>query len=256
MNKVVSIKGVAIGAGMPKVCIPLVGNTFVELINETKYLKRLDFDVVEIRIDFYEEVTNLDSVKKVLAKIREILFDKPIIFTFRSTREGGQREIKLEYYIELYRIISRSRLVDIIDIELFNNEEDIKNLVEVAHENDVSVIISNHDFNSTPTKEEIISRLKLAKKLGADIPKIAVMPTCTQDVLTLMDATRIMREEFSEGPIIAISMSGKGVISRLAGEFFGSALTFGSAKYTSAPGQIPATELRQIIESIHNWMNQ
>jgi len=41
-------------------------------------------------------------------------------------------------------------------------------------------------------------------------------------------------------------------VSRLTGELFGSALTFGAAKTASAPGQIPVTELREILTVLHS----
>ena len=85
----------------------------------------------------------------------------------------------------------------------------------------------------------------------ADLPKIAVMPTCRQDVLTLLSATLEMAETYADRPIITMSMSGTGVISRLTGEFFGSALTFGAATKASAPGQIPVSELETVLSVIH-----
>ena len=60
------------------------------------------------------------------------------------------------------------------------------------------------------------------QELGADIPKIAVMPTCRRDVLTLLCATEEMYTEHADRPIITMSMAGTGLISRLCGEVFGS----------------------------------
>ncbi|WP_133627206.1 type I 3-dehydroquinate dehydratase [Fonticella tunisiensis] len=252
MTKVVKIRDVVIGEGMPKICVPMVGETISQLIEEANYLKGLDLDVVEWRVDFYENVTDIDKVKEALQEIRKVLTTQPIIFTFRSAKEGGQKEVSTSYYVELNKAIAATKLIDVIDVELFNDEKDVKELIEAAHANGVAVIISNHDFHKTPAKEEIISRLRRAAELGGDIPKIAVMPTCTADVITLLDATRITREQYVDGPIITMSMAGKGVISRLSGELFGSALTFGAAKKVSAPGQIPVVDLRKIIELLHN----
>ena len=78
------------------------------------------------------------------------------------------------------------------------------------------------------------------------------MPTCMEDVITLLDATRIMNEKYAIGPIITMSMGGKGIISRLSGELFGSSLTFAAAKKVSAPGQISVVELRRTIQLLHN----
>ncbi|HEY8891820.1 MAG TPA: type I 3-dehydroquinate dehydratase [Clostridium sp.] len=252
MKKVVKIKDVIIGEGLPKICVPMVGETIQELIDEAEFLKELDFDVIEWRVDFFKDVTNIEMVKEALKAIKEVLTNKPIVFTFRSAKEGGQKQVSTAFYVELNKSIAESKLVEVIDVELFNDEKDVKKLVKVAHENDVAVIISNHDFHKTPAKEEIISRLRKAVELGGDLPKIAVMPTCAADVITLLDATRIMNEEYANGPIITMSMAGKGIISRLSGELFGSALTFGAAKKVSAPGQISVVELRKAIELLHN----
>ena len=254
MKKVVKIKDVLIGEGVPKICVSMVGETIFQLVEEANFLKDIDIDVVEWRVDFFKDVTNIDIVKQALKKIRTILVYKPIIFTFRRFKEGGQKEISTAFYIKLNKLIAETKLVEVIDVELFNSEKDIKELVDVAHTNGVVVIISNHDFNKTPEKEEIVSRLCKAQELGGDIPKIAVMPTCAKDVITLLDATRIMNEKYAIGPIITISMSGKGVISRISGELFGSALTFGGTLTSSAPGQISVVDLRETIKLIHNNM--
>ena len=79
------------------------------------------------------------------------------------------------------------------------------------------------------------------------MPTSRKLPTCRQDVLTLLSATLEMAETYADRPIITMSMSGTGVISRLTGEFFGSALTFGAAAKASAPGQIPVSELETVL---------
>lgn len=254
MKKVVTIKDVIIGEGLPKICVSMVGETISDLLEEANFLKGLDVDIVEWRVDFFKDVTNINIVKKALQAIRKVLVDKPIIFTFRSAKEGGQKEVSAVFYFELNKAIAESRLAEVIDVELFKEEKDVKELVNVAHAVGVAVIISNHDFHKTPEKEEIILRLRKAQELGGDIPKIAVMPTCTGDVITLLDATRIMNEEYAKGPIITMAMAGMGVISRLSGEIFGSSLTFGASKKVSAPGQISVVELRRTIQLLHNNM--
>ncbi|SDN24172.1 type I 3-dehydroquinate dehydratase [Bacillus sp. OK048] len=251
MKKTVTVRGKAIGEGAPKICVPMVGETIAQLIEEAEFLQTVDLDVVEWRVDFFEQVEDLERVKDVLAAIRSILVDTPLVFTFRSAREGGEKEVSTSYYFELNKVIAESGQVDIVDVELFNDEEEIKTLISTAHRNNVYVIISNHEFEKTPDKDEIISRLRKAQALGGDLPKIAVMPKSTSDVLTLLDATNTMNEQYADRPIITMSMAGKGVISRLAGELFGSALTFGAAKRTSAPGQVPVTELRKVLSLLH-----
>ncbi|MDI9476558.1 MAG: type I 3-dehydroquinate dehydratase [Natronincolaceae bacterium] len=252
MKKVVTTKGVKIGEGLPKICVPIVGKTIEEILEETRFLKTADFDIAEWRADFYDDIECIDRAKLVLEAVRYILMDDPIIFTFRNVREGGKRQISTKFYFELNMSIIQTRIASIVDIELSDNEREIKTLIDAAHKNNVAVIISSHDFEGTPPKEEIISRLRKAAELGGDILKIAVMPTCEKDIITLLDATRIMKEKYKDRPIATISMGRQGIISRLAGGLFGSDLTFASVGGISAPGQISSEELRRFMSLLYD----
>ena len=141
--------------------------------------------------------------------------------------------------------------MDLIDVELSSGEETVKYLIKTAHTIGVKAVISNHDFEKTPSKEEIVKRLRKMQELGADLPKIAVMPQCKKDVLTLLTATEEMAHRYADRPIITMSMAKDGVVSRMCGEVFGSALTFGTAGQTSAPGQIEVGKLREVLEIFH-----
>ena len=89
--------------------------------------------------------------------------------------------------------------------------------------------------------------------MGADILKIAVMPQSRKDVLTLLSATEEMDRRTTK-PLITMSMGPVGMISRLCGEVFGSALTFGAVGKVSAPGQIGAKDLSHVLNLIHQSM--
>jgi len=138
-----------------------------------------------------------------------------------------------------------------VDVEVFTGDDIVKDIVAAAHECGVKVVASNHDFDKTPDKDDIVGRLRKMQDLGADIPKIAVMPQNKKDVLTLLAATEEMSNEYADRPIITMSMAGTGVISRLCGEVFGSALTFGAAKKASAPGQMGVDDLKTVLELLH-----
>ena len=90
------------------------------------------------------------------------------------------------------------------------------------------------------------------QEIGADILKIAVMPESKKDVLTLLLATEEMVSEYAVKPVVTMSMAGLGAISRVSGEIFGSAVTFGSMEAASAPGQLQLADLRNVLEIIHN----
>ena len=250
MNPIM-IRDVAIGEGIPKICVPIVGKTREEIIKAAEEIRTLPVDVVEWRADWYEEIFEADVVLDVLQELRRILGEFPLLFTFRTKKEGGEKEIDEKNYRTLNQLVVESGLADLIDVEVFSGDEVVNDLVRTAHENGVKVIGSNHDFEKTPSKEEIIRRLQKMQELDVDLPKIAVMPRKKEDVLTLLAATEEMNRKYADRPIITMSMAGDGVISRLCGEVFGSALTFGAAGQASAPGQIGVKELRQILTILH-----
>ncbi|WP_333888293.1 type I 3-dehydroquinate dehydratase [Clostridium sp.] len=251
MGNIVKVKDVKLGEGIPKIAVPFVGCDEEEIMEEIAGVKTIEFDIVEWRIDYYKYVENVEKVKNLLQKMRKGLNNIPILVTFRTAREGGKKEISLEYYVELNKVIAATGDADMIDVELFAAEDEVvKKIVEELHEYNVKVILSNHDFYKTPDKEELVSRMCKMQQLGADIAKIAVMPCSEKDVLELLSATCEMKCNHNKTPIITMSMGILGVITRLAGETFGSALTFGSAKAASAPGQLEATELYKVLRLI------
>lgn len=246
-----TIKGVSIGEGMPKIIVPLMGKTEKQILKEAEAVKLLDPDIVEWRVDVFEKADDNEAVIKMISKLRESLRDKLFLFTFRSHKEGGSKEMDVSSYIALLETAIRTKDIDFIDIELFSGEANVEALVSLAGENGVYVIMSNHDFQKTPEKDEIISRLRKMQELGAHIPKIAVMPKDAGDLLTLLDATYTMKTKYADRPMITMSMAGTGLVSRLSGEVFGSACTFGAGEEASAPGQIPVSELRNVLEVLH-----
>lgn len=245
--KTVQVKDVVFNEGRPKICVPLVGKTKQEIITEVEMLENVAFDLAELRVDFFEDVEQLEQVGALLAEINSI-YKKPLLFTFRTKKEGGERELSLNRYFELNRFAIQTGLVDMVDLELFSSEADIIGLIAEAKEKNVKVVLSSHDFFRTPAKEEIIARLVKMQQLGADITKIAVMPQSEEDVLTLLAATLEMKKKQADRPCITMSMGKLGAISRLAGELFGSCLTFAAAKDVSAPGQVSVRDVRSILE--------
>lgn len=250
--KALKIRNLHIGSGTPKICVPIVSKTKNEILAEAENINRLNPDLAEWRVDYFEDVFEIEKVKAILCEIRTILEEIPIIFTFRTKNEGGERVIEASDYLKLNSEIAATGNADLIDVEAFFDNDTVSEIITKAHNSGISIIASNHDFLKTPSKEEIILRLRKMQDLGADILKIAVMPVSNEDVLTLLAATQDMALKYAKKPLITISMSGKGLASRLFGETFGSAVTFASSKEASAPGQIDICTLRDMLGIIHD----
>ena len=250
----VQVKNTVIGEGRPKICVPIVGKTKTDILEEAKKITTLPVDVVEWRVDWFDDVFATEKVLETAKELQEVLKDIPVLLTFRTSKEGGEKAIEPEAYAELNIKAAQTGYVDLVDVEIFTGDDIVKKIIDGAHAAGVKVIASNHDFFKTPAKADIIYRLRKMQDMNADIPKIAVMPQNKKDVLTLLAATEEMTTNYADRPIITMSMAGTGVISRLCGEVFGSSMTFGAAKKASAPGQMGVNDLNTVLGLLHSAM--
>ncbi|NRD27309.1 type I 3-dehydroquinate dehydratase [Frigoribacterium sp. VKM Ac-2836] len=268
----VSIGRVALGGGRPAVCVPLVARTPDALVAAASALDGDTAELVELRIDFVDAAfaaapdpdgpartgaespgpADLALVAEVVRRVRDALdADLPLLFTLRTHPEGGERDVAPATYDAVLRAAMATGLIDAVDVEMYTDPDLLGGLVDAAHEAGLVVVMSSHDFSGTPSQGEIVSRLLEQQENGADVVKFAAMPVGTDDVLTLMRATAEFRAGAGLVPAVTMSMGPLGVVSRLAGETFGSCLTFGSSGASSAPGQVPAAGLRAALELVH-----
>ena len=250
----VKIRNIEIGSGLPKICAPIVGTTKEDIMAEAEKIGSLPVDITEWRVDWFEHAFNFSKVEDVLKDLRTALGETPLLMTFRTSNEGGEKSIKPDDYAELVIRAAETGYVDLVDVEVFIGTDIVKEIIAGAHNAGVKVIGSNHDFNKTPDKEEIVARLRKMQYLGLDIPKISVMPKGMKDVITLLAATEEMHREYADRPIVTVSMSETGVLSRICGEAFGSAITFGAAKNVSAPGQMGVNDLSVALKFLHEYL--
>ncbi len=244
----VKIGNIILEKGAPKICVSLTSKGEGSVVKEAAEVAKLPCDIAEWRYDMLEAYQLISELDETGTSIREALAGKPLIFTFRTKREGGEKAVTPEQYKALLLNVIETKIADAIDVELFCGEEIFREVCEFAHRYGTVVIGSNHDFEKTPSKEEIKERLNKMFELGADVAKIAVMPQSPADVLTLMSATEEITRNECTGPVITMSMSALGSISRVAGALTGSAMTFASAKNASAPGQLPVKNCREILD--------
>lgn len=250
--KPLKLRNLMIGNGIPKICVPIVAASKEELQKElVQYKNCSNIDLIEWRGDYLPEARNLEFMTALAKEIRHTLPDFPILFTFRTKKEGGEQEITFSDYIKLNFTLAQSKLVDIIDLEFFSSSdaEELMDSINKLHHTGVKIILSNHDFSKTLEEQIILSRLSAMEKMGADIAKIALMPQTASDVVTLLSAT-VKAESSLNIPIVTMSMGKLGMISRISGGTFGSAITFGSLTKSSAPGQIPVDKLKDFLTTL------
>ena len=244
----ISVRGCRIGEGRPKVIVPIVEYTEASILEKAAEFSTLRADCVEWRVDLFEGAKDLGAVARCAAKLRVALKDKLLLITFRTKAEGGNVSLTHEEYLRYIRTVLDTDCADLIDIEFFTAGADLPMLIDDAHTAGATVVCSSHDFRKTPPQAELVARKM--QQSGADLPKVAVMPQSRADVLTLLAATAEMADHHPETPVITMSMGALGAVSRLAGEAFGSAMTFANPGQASAPGQVSLDVVNDVLDAL------
>ncbi len=187
--RTVKINELEIGAGKPKIAVPLIEATTEALINTAKQVCQEPIDMIEWRLDFFTNIHSIEAILKTARQLRRILDNRPLLVTLRTKDEGGNYQPQIAEYTNIYQELIKSHLVDLIDIEVLQPTTVIRPLVQLAHEEQVKIIMSNHDFCKTPPATVLQARIEQMTNYGADIAKFAVMPQSREDLLTILNVT-------------------------------------------------------------------
>ena len=121
--KNVIIKQTVLGQGMPKICAPLVEKDYKSLIHQAESFTEQPVDVAEWRADWFDSILEPDILDQVLPGLESALKDIPLLFTFRTQREGGHVSAPLPAYRSLVEQAIRSGHVHLVDLELLSGDD-------------------------------------------------------------------------------------------------------------------------------------
>ena len=190
-----------------------------------------DCDIVELRSDLLSHPTaDLFQAADALSKA-----GKSVIFTARLQREGGNWEEDSQERADL--LIQAMGHAQFIDVEASSSFADI--VIQAAQEKDNTVILSTHDFESTPTLPDLQDRCRMTEPLNQVIRKAATRLRSESDIAIL----KSLIAEQPEQLICAMGMGPLGPRSRIELADAGSCLTYGYLDTPAAPGQLSCTEL-------------
>ena len=239
-------------------------------------------DAVEWRIDPLLAAASGSALTRAEAALRllprALTAGLPILVTVRTGFEGGQVEITEDAYAEVVRELIAG-VADVeaksgasagtavqavagdlgavdsgvpvaVDIELDRAESG--SLIASAREASVPVVASHHNFESTDSAERLLKTFAAMSEAGADVAKVAMMPQAPADVLRLLEATAAADASLPV-PVLGLAMGLLGRTSRIMGADFGSCATFAQIGRASAPGQIEASVLAEILDRVGCW---
>jgi 3-dehydroquinate dehydratase-1 len=249
MSGVVRLRDVPVGEGRVKIAAPLCSPTPEGLLEEAGRVAAAGVDIAEWRADHLLAARPDAPLRELPGALRDRLGATPLLLTVRSAEEGGEVALDDAAYAAAVQALLDGGAGDAVDVELARGGV-LPALVDRARETGARVLVSSHDFAGTPPAAEMADRLAAMAAAGADVVKIAVTARDSLDVIALLEATCTADREL-DVPVVTMAMGPLGLVSRLCGEVFGSAVTFGAVDRASAPGQIDVARLQDVVGLVH-----
>ncbi len=213
------------------ICAPIIEKNSEFALQSAEKAIDLGADILELRIDVLDG-PDPDEIQQLIQDI-----DYPTIATNRVQSEGGFFKGSEEERTSI--LIEAAKYADIVDIELQTDEEMRDEVIKSAKYS----IISYHDFQKTPSFEELLDIVKAEKEIG-NIAKFAVMPNQYKDTLTVLNVLSAVPNT------IGIAMGSLGKYTRIVAPIFGSPITFASIDKESAPGQLDINTTKDILRKL------
>ncbi|KAH7290506.1 hypothetical protein KP509_30G051000 [Ceratopteris richardii] len=216
------------------ICVPLLAGSISEMLREMRIAHSKGADMVEFRLDHLTEFEPQADIP-ILLQEKQL----PAIITCRPVWEGGKYNGDDDDRISALALAAELG-ADFVDIEMQKASELISALQKPSR---AKVIVSHHNFDCTPSSEELGCLVSKMQSTGADIIKVVTTARSITDVIHVFQVLGR-----SQAPTIALAMGQQGLISRLLTPKFGGFLTFGSmaSGRESAPGQPTIEELQDI----------
>jgi 3-dehydroquinate dehydratase-1 len=219
-----------------RICVSIGANTIKELSTSIK--KALDLsDFLEIRFDFLDQ-SEIPSSIQIIESIKS-----RSVFTLRSPEQQGKFTGNKFERLKLLKMLydTNPMLLD-VEYDTITTDHSINNYLKDKS----NVLISWHNFFSTPSDEYLEKKIYEMKKFSNNI-KLVTMATTIKDSLRLLN----LYDKFQDINLITFAMGNCGIISRILCTFYGSPFTYGSLEKTIAPGQLSVIEMRRIYDRIN-----
>lgn len=206
-----------------KICVSLGGMPFAKCLQLASV-----FPLVEIRLDLLNLTPQ--KVETLAMQCRQWV---------ATCRSGNLNDYERTVLLSA-AIRSGATYVDIeYDSEIAYRQQ----LIVLAKRLRSKLIISYHNFETTPDVDILNQIIEQAKNMDADLVKLAVTANSPAD------SAKIMSLYSQHNNLIAFAMGDVGKITRIAAPFLGAEFTFAAVneKHLTAPGQMTASQMEEIL---------
>lgn len=225
---------------MLKICAPI---TQIEAgLFDQLAAKAFDLgaDFLEVRFD-YTQPSQIESALKLVRPFRA-----KCIYTLRKGTQGGVFcGSEIERLHHLRSLCNESPMMVDVELETLQENPELGDFLKSVA---VPVLVSWHDFKSTPSKNDM-SELVSSMGLISKQKKLVTMANSSEDVLNVLDLYGTDKST----NLVAFSMGEIGLISRVLCAITAECpFTYAAIDKPIAPGQITIEQMKRFFRMITN----
>ena len=114
-----------------------------DVVKQAQEIKKLQPEMMEWRIDYFEDVVLMNRLLEVAGKVKTVMDKTPVLITFQSKKFGGKTELDSEdAYLNLVKIAIDFKLGNAIDIERDHVSDRVAGLIQDAKAKELGVVLS------------------------------------------------------------------------------------------------------------------
>ena len=158
----VEVGKLVFGIGKMKICVPVCAQTRAAAVEAVREIRGTPADLIEWRLDYFTE-----DILTAAPAVLEAAGELPLLCTFRTKAEGGEREIDPAAYFALNEALGALG-VPMLDLELalcLAHEARAKQAIDALHARGAVLVLSSHDFEKTPPRDVLVERYRQIGKL-------------------------------------------------------------------------------------------
>jgi 3-dehydroquinate dehydratase-1 len=224
---------------MMKICASITGTESNEFSKSAVRALNMGASFLEIRFDYIAA----SSFSEALAVVRP--FKAKCIYTIRRTSQGGKFDgSEIQRLVYLKELASQLPMMIDVEYETLKECPEIGTFIKSLN---VPMLLSWHDFRSTPSARELSELLVLMSSLSKN-NKLVTMANCIEDTLKVLSLYETVDKSVN---LVAFCMGEIGVVSRLLCALQSNCpFTYASLDRPIAPSQLTIEQMKKLHSMI------
>ncbi len=231
-----------------KITAPISGKDIAQCVAQAKAAAAGGAQIIELRTDYLDDLS-VESVAELIAKIRSVAPNIPLLVTCRDKAEGGAKDYPLDLRLSVLCQAAQCG-ADFIDIEFanFKRPEVRQKIQDALAGTPTRLILSAHQFEGCFADiDTLYDQMK-----GAWPQAIVKIVYTAKHINDCFEAFDLLNRTQGQDRII-LAMTEAGQIVRILCAKFGAMLTFARIDESSgtAPGQVTIEQLKELYRFEH-----